>query len=441
MENIIAELTKKFQKFEVDVIKSEDWEIWDAIRFYIFNYIRDTRLGVSFNANKPKSKHRNYLKLFVEAVNFLNNCIRARGKNLIFAASRFKDEFGKNYDPNIVDIYDIIKDDCLILDSTNIEGQTAYPSIFNRWVFIVEKIFGRYSNYSLPSYIRNEIHNEFGIIIQDEFINKYLRIYYSQKIYYYYLFKLIKPKRIFIVQNGIQKGLFRTAKDLRIPIIELQHGIIFYSHFAYSYPKTISKELLSNPNFFCVYSEFWKNKVIRNFPVEKIIVLGNSIASEVRLHPIKYALTFISTSDFTPRFIEIIKQLRAAGYNKPICLKLHPQQRNEVETIKKTLAKLPNIDVVYTEVSIKDIIGMSESLLTIQSTSAYEALDAGKKLFILKEKWYENHKDIFDNPLVELIENTDQLMTSLNQIDTVSSITHTGYFEPFHKERLQEVIN
>lgn len=439
-EKHIDVLTYKFHEFESKVIKSEDWEKWDAVRFNIYYKIQHSIFGGTFESGKPEPKPRNYLSLMKEAGKFLIQCIKSRKKNIIFAASRFKDNNGNNYDPNIIDIYNIIKDDCIVLDSMNLEGPTRYPMVFNRWVSLTEKI-KRKNTYSLPSYILDEIHKEFGMVIPDDLINKVLVEYYSQKAYYYYLFKILKPKRIYLDQNGIQKGLFRIANDMKIPVVELQHGIIYYSHFAYSYPSNVNKNQLSLPDYFCVYSEFWKNKVVRNFPVEKIIVLGNSIASEIRLHPIRYALTFITTSAFTPRFIEIIKQLRSSGYNKPICLKLHPHQRNEVDSIKKTLNQFPNVDVVYVETSMKDIIGMSESLLTIQSTSAYEVLDAGKRLYILMEMWYENHRDIFNNPLVELIENTGQLLASLNQSKPMPSVPHSRYFEPFHKERFEEVLN
>lgn len=441
MKNNIAELTREFHKFETNVIKPEDWEIWDAIRFHVYYSLQDTILGVPGETYISKSKRRKYLRLLFEAGKFLHACIRARGKNLIFAASRFKDEFGKNYDPNIIDIYSIIENDCLILDSINLEGESRYPRVFNRWVFLAEKINGIFHKYFLPAYIPNELYNTFGIKVSDELINRALNRYYAQKFYYKYLFKLIKPNKIFIVQNGIQKGLFKVAKNLDIPVVELQHGIIYYSHLAYSYPSNINNKLLSNPKFFFVYSEFWRNKVAKYFPIEKIIVSGNTKASEIKIHPIKYSLTFITTSAYTPRFIEIIKQLRAAGYNKSICLKLHPQQRNEVESIKRELDQYLNVEVIYIELSMKDVIGMSESLLTIQSTSAYEVLDAGKRLYILKELSYENHSDIFDNPLVELIENTGQLLASLNQSVSVSSIPHFRYFEPFHKERVEEILN
>lgn len=440
--NNIKALTEQFHKFEIKHIKSEDWEVWDSVRFNVYYQIQDTLFGGSFVTGKSDRKKRNYSKILNDIFNLILHCVRNRKKNLIFAASRFKDEKGRNYDPNIIDVYELIKNDCLILDSVDVKGKNRYITIPNRGIGIFKKYYEKCHKLSLPNYINEAIYEEFGIKIPDTLIKFSLTEYYSQKSFYSFLFRLLKPKKIFITQNGIQKGLFRAARDLKIDIIELQHGIIYFSHLAYSYPKSVNRTKLALPNYFFVYSKFWKDKIDAYFPVDNIVISGNTIANEVKYYPIRYDITFICTSAYTNIFLEIIKGLRESGYRNNICLKLHPQQFNEIESIKRELEDYSNVDVVFVEVSMKDIIGMSNSLLTIQSTSAYEVLDAGKRLFIWQAMSYENHSDIFTHPLVKLIDNTEKLLNCLNNPELCVDDTTPPmrFFEPFHKERIIKIL-
>lgn len=441
-KNNIRALTEKFHNFEIKYIKSEDWEVWDAVRFNVYYHIQDTLFGGSFTTGKTDCKKRHYSKILNDIINLIYHCIRNRKKNLIFAASRFKDEKGRNYDPNIIDVYELIKDDCFILDSVEVKGKNRYPTLPNRGIGILKKIYENSHKLRLPNYINEAIGEEFGIKIPNTLIKYSLSEYYSQKKFYTFLFSFFKPKKIFITQNGIQKGLFKAANDLKIDVIEFQHGIIYFSHLAYSYPKSVDKKNLALPNFFFVYSKFWKDKIGAYYPVDNIVISGNTVANEVKRYPIRYDLTFICTSAYTNTFLEIIKGLGDLGYKKRICLKLHPQQANEIESIKRELEHYSNVDVVFVEISMKDVIGMSSSLLTIQSTSAYEVLDAGKQLFIWKAMSYENHSDIFNHPLVKLIDNTDQLLNWLNSPETFgnNTVPPMKFFEPFHKERVLKIL-
>lgn len=70
-------------------------------------------------------------------------------------------------------------------------------------------------------------------------------------------------------------ALISAAKKLKIPTVELQHGIIYKSHLAYIYPKVLSRELF--PDYLLTYGEHF-SKLVRKyssaFKDEHVIAVG-----------------------------------------------------------------------------------------------------------------------------------------------------------------------
>lgn len=437
---LIKDFIEKFSYFEKNIILDEDWEIWEACRYQIYYFIQNKLLNIISDNKKIKYSKGYYIRIIRECLHFIIKCIANRNKNILFVASRFIDKSGYYFDPNAWDIYELIKENVLVIDwIANEKGKTLYGSCINWPLKILKKIVKK--KHRWPIYILTNIKTLFKISIPDELLNRWLNEYFLEKRYYYLLFKYIKPNRIFITQNGIQKGLFRAARDLNIPVIELQHGIVHASHIQYSLPKHIEKYRLAIPNFFLVFSEFWKDKIKDTYPVDKIIVSGGTVSSEIINHPIKYSVTFICSSYTMPYFIPMVRHLISMGFTGTICLKLHPGQIYEVSSIKSFFQDNRQVEVICNEISIKDIIGMSAAFVMIESTVAYEVLDANKPVYILTELSYEALSDIFKEDLVTLFSNADELFGYLKAVKAPNfTDSKRKYFEPFHKDRLLELL-
>lgn len=435
-------LTSKFLKFESYFIKEEDWELWESIRYYLYYHLRALILNLNDVNSIRTSRSINYLYSLNEIIKFIWRCLKSRHKVLFFAASRFKDAQGYNYDPNILDVYDILKDNCMVIDSVSNAKSKKYDTIPNLLVPALCKMLPNKGKYKIPPYIVKAINEEFNVEIDESLFRPIIKRYYIEKASYNTLFKLLTPKGIFITQQNIQKGLFWAAKNNRIPLIEFQHGTIFFSHLAYSYPKKLFHKNLLIPDYLFLFSEFWQNKIIEGFPIDHCFISGNSASSEIKHHTIKFDLTFISSSLHIDTLILFLEEMRRKGYAGHICLKLHPNEHNHIESVKEIFKNDDKVDVIYTEISMKDIIGMSNALITIQSTSVYEALDAGKKVFIIKSDNYEDHSDVFDNPKIKLIDKAEEVINDLNaNSNTNFSInTHITYFEKFKKEKVTNLL-
>lgn len=441
--NQIDELTHKFHSFELESVRQEDWELWEAVRFDVYYRIQGAMLNADsppLACNKNKEIHSFWQKIW-QGLSFVKACM-ARKQVLFFAASRFLNIQGEQYDPNITDVYALVKNDALIIDSYISSKPYEYDVVINRILSIIYRIYSHFPfSVKFPDSLIIEVNRHFDVIIEPRFYNQLICRYLSEKYFYTILLKLLRPKVIFITQNGIQKGLFAVAKYLGIPVVEFQHGIIYFSHLAYSYPQGLDSDLLNLPTYFFAFSEFWKKKIESCFPVEEICVSGNTKANEIYIGEKKYDLTFICTTAYMKRFLQIVSELRECGYAGKICLKLHPQQQNEVDHLRAITSSDKDIEVIYTEFSIKEIIGHSANIFAIQSTSVYEALDARKPVFLLKEMSYMVHQDVFAHPLVTLIEDMNDLKKCLQSEDSYNDMTDLRFFEPFHKERVLSFLH
>lgn len=442
--SFIEKLTRKFHNFESTEIKEEDWETWEAIRFHIYYMIQDALLGVNVpDAPNPIRKDR--LGILKSSVKFFIASFFNRKKTLLFVTSRYQNADGLYYDPNIMDIYKLLGDKSFIIDSVYNRNGYVYNSHVNGFrtlVFKVCKLLNRRKGKQcIPSYFSRAIKQHFSTTVNWALLEDDVLCYRIEKKCYDHYLKLMKPNSIFIIPGGVQTGLYRSAKKLNIPVVEMQHGIIYYSHLAYSYSPNINPERFALPKYLFTFSKFWTDKIKDFFPVDEIFVSGNSFASEVKILENKYDLTIISTSAYNSRFMDVIMKMSELGYNGKICLKLHPQQKYEFEKIKEELSALDNVSVIYNDISIKDVIAMSRSVLVIQTTSAYEALDSGKRLLILKELTYRVHEDIFGDSRVTLVESPQEIIKALeraNESNNGNDLSTVRYFEPFRIEEVRK---
>lgn len=127
-------------------------------------------------------------------------------------------------------------------------------NIISRTLFFAgTKVSGIFLKRNLP--IKNEevlveILTENGISIDYiRVLNNYLAQYRFMKL----LLSMTKPKAVFFVYAASSMGFIRAIKEKEIPVIEIQHGIINKSHYAYNVYKDFGKLLF--PNYLMTYGQ------------------------------------------------------------------------------------------------------------------------------------------------------------------------------------------
>lgn len=447
----IVEYTDKFQQLEIDnnffeLSDAEGLQYWDIVRhdvFYAVYYelanIKTIQIKEQVNLLWSVKSIPRFISKYMQFAAALR---RGNYEYISFTCSRFTDN-GVATDYLSKDILSFIEDKTLVIETLQQEGRKMNSSVFNMGLSLAryKSNFKKRLKQKKSSYIVTDILNEaFRTNCNINFtIERLITKYKVEYKYYYRLFKQIAPKAVFFVQNGIQKGMVAAATKLNIPTVELQHGLIGYIHPAYSYPKSIEANCIKTlPKFFFCFSNFWVKNL--NYPIQHIVSIGNNFYAEKTISSTKqYALTVIFADIYTLDLISFVDELLREGFKEKIALKLHPNQANEVAYIKNYYATFNNVEVIYTEKTMQQVLATSESILAIQSTAVYEALHYNLKVFIYTIKDYRTHLDVFNNINVYLINSTEELLCSLNK--EYVDVNEEDIFEKFNTTAFLSFLN
>lgn len=185
-----------------------------------------------------------------------------------------------------------------------------------------------------------------------------------------------RPKLIFLedASYGTKLPLLLASKDLNIPVVELQHGLINENHLAYQFGESVVNNLKPYlPDYFLSYSDYWSNSV--NLPSVKVEI-GNPYLDEyLKKHPkrTEKKVLILGTGTSKDQLITFCKYLRyntsLEGYK--FVLRPHPWERAEAAEKYKDL-----LNIGY-EIDLKENIYQSLSVSAFvfgeMSTAIFEA--------------------------------------------------------------------
>ena len=403
---------------------------WDIIRYDVFEALMPK--------NKvfiPKKHNKKILNIFRQIMGFIKLYFgHTSSKYLFYLCSRDRDIFRNHIDKNVFDSLKVLDNkNCLVIES-HYNSKDSY--------FLPQNIYYRFF-YKQEFFDFNDvtkiIEQKYGITsINNEFLNRILNKYYSDLFFFKKIIKNFNVKQIYVVQNGIQKGIFRAAKELGIKTFEYQHGIVTENHIAYNYPKIdFLEEQVSLPNIIFSYAPIWfQNNFLPNV---NILSLGNSflykqLQQNAKKTPIR-GIVVISADDIGKRLLEFLRneKLQKEIKNIPIYFKLHPNQFHQKHYYTEQLKNFDNIKVITDEFSVGELLENFNTLFTILSTAIYEALQSQRKVILLEDDLYNgDQKSFLEYSNFYIIKKVNDFISALNtEIVTDKNVT---FFAPFDKE-------
>jgi hypothetical protein len=246
-------------------------------------------------------------------------------------------------------------------------------------------------------------------------VARLLADFLTDKAAYRTLIARVKPKFILITQNGIEKALFAAAHEEGVPVVEAQHGLIGYSHPAYSYPRDAEYGDRSTfPTIFTTFSDYW----LRNcyYPAGRCVPLGND-HFVLTAPPVRDLgeVMFISGALYHAVLVEWVRELARGAPERRLIYKLHPNQQATAAEITQELADLANVEVIDGSISARTLMHRVSHVVLIQSTVALEALQMGRRLCILPFLHYRVHEDLFGLAAVTVAGDIDSLLRAIRK--------------------------
>jgi hypothetical protein len=388
--------------------------IWDILRMHVYlDYMWE-----NFKDNTSQERLRDKFALSLKRLGLLLTFLfKKKRTNIFLTNSRDKTDDGFFYDKNANDFLQRLQKDSYVIETNQMNAKKYLypvalirPSSLINWLYY---LLYRRKDYSV---LLEKINTGLQLKWDNKTINRHISYFKSERLIYRLLFKFKRPKRVFVNQNGIQKALFCAARENHVQTVELQHGIIDKGHISYNYPASIdSDSRIYIPDMLLTFSKFWAQDV--NYPVKRIIPIGNTVFASIdgthkKFDPLSKSVGFVSADVFGTRLAELAKEYAVLNEKDNVLFKLHPNEFAWKSRFDELFRGYPNIQVITNEHPTEDIILSCDAIVLIQSTIAYQALQAGIPVFIYKRMTYYRHSHIFESPNVKLIEDARQIVVT-----------------------------
>lgn len=227
--------------------------------------------------------------------------------------------------------------------------------------------------------------------------------------------KLLKPRILFLVCSYGLEYFVRAAKELRIPTVELQHGVINNIHLGYSFNKSLRKQ--SFPDYFFAFGTYWKEVV--DFPIEKdnIYCIGFPYLENKIKHyntkKNKKQIVFISQGTLGYRLSCFAAEFALKHPDFKVYYKLHP---GEVTRWREEYTQLKDADyngalsvIDGQSPSLYELLSESEIQVGVHSTALFEGLRFQCKTFLVDLPGIEYMRDFIKEGYGIRISHPDQL--------------------------------
>jgi rRNA-processing protein FCF1 len=238
----------------------------------------------------------------------------------------------------------------------------------------------------------------------------------------------IGPSVAVVVVSYDKETFIEACKRNDVPVVELQHGVIYDEHYGYSYPIGETKETF--PDYLFTFGEFWNEGINYPIPDSYVIPVGYPYL-EQRLDRYRDVesgdqLLFISQGTIgheLSQFALAVEEDSRIDYD--IVYKLHPGEydrwRNEYPWLTDT-----DIRVVDSpEPPLYELFAQSNAQIGVGSTAVYEGL-----CFDLTTLIFDTHGTTPLQPLVD-----SEVAISVQDVDDVVQVLSLRVKAGFDRER------
>lgn len=247
-------------------------------------------------------------------------------------------------------------------------------------------------------------------------VRKALHIRNTDLPLYTRLLDRIDPSVVVIVISYGNETVIEACKQADVPVVELQHGVIYDHHYGYSYPENETKSTF--PDYLLTFGEFWNRNV--RFPIsdDHVIPVGYPYL-ESRLDAYEAVestnqLLFISQGTIGHELSEFaVAAHEDLQIDHEIVYKLHP---GEYDRWRDEYPRLAESDVTVIdgpEPPLYQLFAASSAQVGVGSTAVYEGLCFDLETFVFDVDGADVLRPLVEDGTATLIRGVDDLTDSL----------------------------
>lgn len=414
---------------------------WQCVRYDVQRVISFSEMGrIGDNSQKDESIWRKASVLLKRGVEDLKNAITLKTSDLLY----FDEQMYRYVDGKLVDScfdYFEIEDRFSVQRCYHHEMVEKKPLCFGIGVSIAALMQGGLYRLSklLPNMFEDTQEDQFIVdlchkinykfntqICAERMIQKVKDVVLHYRVYgryYGWLIKKVKPKAIIVVTHFDSKlfPLYGVAHKHRVPVIELEHGLIT-NHGAYNY-KDLESEGKQLPDFFFSYGDFWTQYI--QLPIcMKTIAVGNAFLESQRrmysdIKPDDKTIVFYSGrigNEQVKFVIDFYKRNIGNGYR--VCYKPHPREYSDFRELYPVFEAYPDIRIIPKETNLYELLAGAKHHVAAASTVLFEAAIFDVKRYVMyMPEWIQYIQPLIDIGLAKMFRNLDELQELLEEED------------------------
>lgn len=432
---------------------------WERVRFTIFQEILKEK-GIFGQAHLKSNKSilLKFVFLSIKNILFKNPYLSNRVDLLFVGASRRKLlSDGLYWDIYCDEIIKEIKKSYLYLEFPYVSSHFPnpktkklvyydFPVIVSRFV---SSFFTRFNlnprDREMLFQLRLSIKKNLAVDISvEKIIKNSLSIRLGAYPFYFTLLKKIRPKLVVVVCSYGKETFIEACKQLKIPVVELQHGTITPMHIAYSYPG-IHRVKYCFPDYLFAWGDFWKEGTV--FPISKnrIFAVGYPFLeqqvkkfSNKKLNQILFISQGTIGSSLSKFAVELSMKCKL---DYKVVYKLHPGEFGRWKTDYPWLNG-SNVKVIADDrTSLYQLFSQSKVQVGVYSTALYEGLYFKLKTYLVSLPGVESMDYLIRHKYATLVSSVNDLLSALKKDESTPCIDSDFFFKPNSIINICNLIN
>jgi hypothetical protein len=251
---------------------------------------------------------------------------------------------------------------------------------------------------------------------------------------------------VVVLAQGYQwEDLIEVCKSLGIETVELQHGVIYPFHAAYSYEGD-SRKKENFADYVLIWGDYWKSDV--EYPISKnnVISVGFPyLESKKDSYPEvakKRQIIFISQGNIgepLSRFAVALNEEPNLDYG--ILYKLHPQEQIRWKEKYPWLASSA-IEVVDSKrITLHELFAESMIQVGVCSTALFEGLVYGLQTYVVDAACVELMDSLVEQGVVEKVSTPEELLKCIREHDESKPLDVEQFFRKNAVENIMSFLD
>ena len=471
-------LEKKYNMYEKNILNCN---YWNFIRFDIWAYNICPQILKLDPRELKKNKNCSFISLIKEKLKIIKhlNYLRIKYKlpnkkiDILLYSHERRVKVNEYYECKYTECLSDYFSNSMTLEDLYITSHLT-PTRNKKLYYaddINKKAFGYYKLYSIvysffSLFIKRKIKKQLSDFLENissEFNWRYDLKLITNKVYEIilchkatikcqkeFLLKL-KPKIIVEVvhYNFHKMTINEVAKELNIPTVELQHGVINSKNIAYHYAS--SKKISVLPDYIFLFADYWKKNLKVPLDQDRLIATGFpffdknvSLYISKKNSSEKIGILFLSQVHVGSYLSKIAENLSRALSNDKfeILYKLHPA---EYTTYTEKYSNLlgTNIKIIANNRELYDCFTQCKIQIGCYSTALYEGIGFGLNTLILRKGHYDAMNDLVLYGVASYVDNVADILDYIEKFKSKQFSFNSLYNKDFFwkTNSLQNIID